>query len=197
MEELPATALGVKLNDGVILAAERRLSYGGFVLSRAAKKVFKIGRFGIAGAGIMGDIQTLTRVMNVEIKYYEMYNNKPISVKAAAKLLSVILYQYKWTPFISELLFGGIDEEGPKLFVLDPIGSLIEDSYAAVGSGARVAIGVLEAEYDPNMSLDKGKEVVLKALKAAIERDVTSGDGIDILMIKRDNTSAEDFIKSF
>ncbi|BAB65301.1 MULTISPECIES: archaeal proteasome endopeptidase complex subunit beta [Sulfurisphaera] len=197
MEELPATALGIKLNDGIILAAERRLSYGGFVLSRSAKKVFKIGRFGIAGAGIMGDIQTLTRLMNVEIKYYEMYNNKPISVKAAAKLLSVILYQYKWTPFISELLFGGVDDEGPKLFVLDPIGSLIEDNYAAVGSGARVAIGVLESEYDPSMNLDKGKEIVLKALKAAIERDVTSGDGIDILTIKRDNTSSEDFIKIF
>ena len=197
MEELPATALGVRLNDGVILAAERRLSYGGFVLSRSAKKVFKIGRFGIAGAGIMGDIQTLTRIMNMEIKYYEMYNNKPISVRSAAKLLSVILYQYKWTPFISELLFGGIDEEGPKLFVLDPIGSLIEDNYAAVGSGARVAVGVLEAEYDPNITLDRGKEIVTKAIKAAIERDTTSGDGIDILTIKRDNTSTEDFIKIF
>lgn len=197
MEELPATALGIRLNDGVILAAERRLSYGGFVLSRSAKKVFKIGRFGIAGAGIMGDIQTLTRIMNMEIKYYEIYNNKPISVKSAAKLLSVILYQYKWTPFISELLFGGIDEEGSKLFVLDPIGSLIEDNYAAVGSGARVAVGVLEAEYDPSMSLDKGKEIVTKAIRAAIERDTTSGDGIDILTIKRDNTTSEDFIKIF
>mgnify|MGYP001772586069 CR=1 FL=1 len=197
MEELPATALGVKLNEGIILAAERRLSYGGFVLSRSAKKVFKLGRFGIAGAGIMGDIQTLTRIMNMEIKYYEMYNSKPISVRSAAKLLSVILYQYKWTPFISELLFGGIDEEGPKLFVLDPIGSLIEDSYAAVGSGARVAVGVLEAEYDPSTPLDKGKEIVTKAIKAAIERDTTSGDGIDILTIKRDNTSTEDFIKIF
>ena len=197
MEELPATALGIKLNDGVILAAERRLSYGGYVLSRSAKKVYKIGRFGIAGAGIMGDIQTLIRIMNVEIKYYEMYNNKPISVRAAAKLLSVILYQYKWTPFISELLFGGIDEDGPKLFVLDPIGSLIEDNYAAVGSGARIAVGVLEAEYDPNLSLEKGKEIAIKAIKAAIERDTTSGDGIDILTIKRDNISTEDFIKIF
>jgi len=197
MEELPATALGIRLNDGIILAAERRLSYGGFVLSRSAKKVFKIGRFGIAGAGIMGDIQTLIRIMNIEIKYYEMYNNKPISVRSAAKLLSVILYQYKWTPFISELLFGGIDEDGPKLFVLDPIGSLIEDNYAAVGSGARVAVGVLEAEYDPNLSLDKGKEIAVKAIKAAIERDTTSGDGIDILTIRKDNNSIEDFIRIF
>lgn len=194
MEELPATALGVKVSDGVILSAERRLSYGGYVLSRSAKKVFKIDRFGIAGAGIIGDVQTLTRIMNIEIKYYELYNNRKIGVKAAAKLLSVILYQNKWMPYISELLFGGIDDQGPQLYILDPIGSLIEDSYAAVGSGARTAIGVLEAEYDPSLSVDKAKEIVTKAMKAAIERDVTSGDGIDILIIKKDNTE-EEFIK--
>ncbi|MCG2909928.1 MAG: proteasome subunit beta, partial [Stygiolobus sp.] len=49
-------------------------------------------------------------------------------------------------------------------------------------------------EYDPSLSVDKAKEIVTKAMKAAIERDVTSGDGIDILIIKKDNTE-EEFIK--
>jgi proteasome beta subunit len=194
MEELPATALGVRLSDSILLAGERRLSYGSFVLSRSAKKVFKIGRFGIAGAGIIGDVQTLTRIMDVEIRYYEMYNNRKISTKAAAQLLSMILYQNKWMPYISELLFGGFDEDGPKMYILDPIGSLIEDDYAAVGSGARVAIGVLESEYKPNLSIDEAKELVIKAMKASIERDVTSGDGIDLLIIKKGEVN-EEFIK--
>lgn len=194
MEELPATALGVRLSDGIILAGERRLSYGSFVLSRSAKKVFKIGRFGIAGAGIIGDVQTLTRIMDVEIRYYELYNNRKISTRAAAQLLSLILYQNKWMPYISELLFGGFDEDGPKMYILDPIGSLIEDDYAAIGSGARVAIGVLESEYKPNLSIDKAKEIVIKAMKASIERDVTSGDGIDLLIIKKGEIN-EEFIK--
>ncbi|WP_221290651.1 archaeal proteasome endopeptidase complex subunit beta [Stygiolobus caldivivus] len=194
MEELPATALGIQLNDGIILAGERRLSYGNFVLSRSAKKVFKIGRFGIAGAGIIGDVQTLSRIMDVEIRYYEMYNNRKISTKAAAQLLSVILYQNKWMPYISELLFGGFDENGPKMYILDPVGSLIEDVYAAVGSGARIAIGVLESEYKPDLTLDKAKEIVIKAMRASIERDVTSGDGIDLLTIKKDGIH-EEFIR--
>nr|6Z46_H Chain H, Proteasome subunit beta [Sulfolobus acidocaldarius]6Z46_I Chain I, Proteasome subunit beta [Sulfolobus acidocaldarius]6Z46_J Chain J, Proteasome subunit beta [Sulfolobus acidocaldarius]6Z46_K Chain K, Proteasome subunit beta [Sulfolobus acidocaldarius]6Z46_L Chain L, Proteasome subunit beta [Sulfolobus acidocaldarius]6Z46_M Chain M, Proteasome subunit beta [Sulfolobus acidocaldarius]6Z46_N Chain N, Proteasome subunit beta [Sulfolobus acidocaldarius]6Z46_V Chain V, Proteasome subu len=188
------TAIGIKTKDGVVLAAERRLSYGDFVLSKSARKVFKLGRFGIAGAGIVGDIQTLTRIMNVEIKYYEMYNSRKISARAAAKLLSVILYQNKVLPYISELLFGGVDEDGPKLFILDPIGSLIEDSYAAVGSGARVAIGVLEAEYNESLTSEAAKELAIKSMKSAVERDVMSGDGIDILIINKNNIY-EDFIK--
>lgn len=194
MEELPSTAVGIKLNDGVILAAERRLSYGGYVLSKSAKKVHIIGRFGIAGAGLFGDLQALTRIMNAEIKYYELYNEKPISTKAAAKLLSIILYQYKYMPFISEILFAGIDNGIPQLYVLDPLGSLLDDVYAAVGSGARVAIGVLEAEYDQNMPLDKGKEIAIKSIKASIERDVTSGDGIDILILDKSGKTYTEYI---
>ncbi|BDC19284.1 archaeal proteasome endopeptidase complex subunit beta [Acidianus sp. HS-5] len=194
MEELPSTAVGIKLNDGVILAAERRLSYGGYVLSKQAKKVHIISRFGIAGAGLFGDLQALTRIMNAEIKYYELYNERPISTKAAAKLLSIILYQYKYTPFISEILFAGVDNGVSQLYVLDPLGSLLDDVYAAVGSGARVAIGVLEAEYDQKMPLDKGKEVVIKSIKASIERDITSGDGIDILTIDSTGKTSTEYI---
>ncbi|BDB97172.1 archaeal proteasome endopeptidase complex subunit beta [Saccharolobus caldissimus] len=194
MEELPATAVGIKVSDGVVLASERRLSYGGYVLSKQAKKIYKIGNFIMAGAGIYGDLQTLTRIMNVEIKYYEITTGKPISVHAAAKLLSIILYQYKLMPFISEILFGGVDSNGPQLYVLDPIGSLIEDMYAAVGSGARVAIGVLESEYDPKMSLDTAEQLAIKAIKASIERDVTSGDGIDVGVIDKNGRFKNTFI---
>ncbi len=123
--------------------------------------------------------------MNVEIKYYELSNNRKISVKAAAKLLSTLLYQYKMMPFISEIIFGGIDENGPQLFIMDPVGSLIEDDYAAVGSGARTAIGVLESSYSKNISIDQGIELAEKAIRASIERDITSGDGIDILAIDK------------
>ena len=192
MAELPSTAVGAVFSDGVILGAERRLTYGGYVLSKSAKKVFKLDRFGVAGVGLFGDIQTLSRIMSTEIRYYELYNNRKISTRAAAKLLSIILYQYKFMPFISELIFAGIDDSSPQLFVLDPIGSLIQDDYAALGSGAKIAIGILEAEYNKEMSVDKGKELIVKALKAAVERDVTSGDGIDLLVLKTNGEQIEE-----
>jgi proteasome beta subunit len=193
MEELPATAVGVVTTDGVVMGAERRLSYGGYILSKTAKKVHKIDNYGIAGAGILGDLQTLSRIMRVEISRYKLDMGRNISVKAAAKLLSLILYQYKYTPFISEILFGGIDENGPQLFILDPIGSLISDDYAAVGSGARVAIGILESQFSKDINAEKGKELVVKSVRASIERDVTSGDGIDVIVITKDDIKEEFF----
>ncbi len=51
-----ATTVGLVCKDGAILASERRYSYGTFVMSKVAKKVFKItDNIGVGCAGIIGD----------------------------------------------------------------------------------------------------------------------------------------------
>ncbi|MGC8975720.1 MAG: archaeal proteasome endopeptidase complex subunit beta [Thermoprotei archaeon] len=180
-----ATAVGIKTREGVVLAAEKRVSYGGFVMSRGGKKVFAIkDRFGLAFAGLFSDIQTLNRTMNVLIHSYELENSRPISVHSAARLLSIILYQNKWLPFISEVIFGGVDESGAHLYVMDMLGSLIEDVYAAIGSGAPIAIGIIESKYRDGISLEEATQVAVEAVSAAIKRDALSGDGVDVEVIR-------------
>ncbi len=181
-----ATAVGVRVRDGVVLGAEKRVSYGGYIVSRAGKKVFRVGdRMAFAAAGLFADMQRISRIIAAEIRYREMLTSSRMSVRAAAKLLSSILYSYKNAPFLSEILFGGIDDEGPHLYVLDYVGSLIEDDYAAIGTGAAVAIGIVESEYRPDMGLEEAEQLVVKAIRAAISRDAMSGDGIDIAVISR------------
>ena len=182
-----ATAIGIKAADGVVVAAEKRISYGGYVVSRVGKKIFKIGdRMVMAAAGLFADMQTLSRVLSAEVMYRELLLSSKMRVRAAAKLLSAILYSYKLMPFLSEIIFAGHDEEGFHLYVLDPIGSIIEDSYAAIGTGAPIAIGVVESEYKSDIPLATAVEIAIKAVKAAISRDAVSGDGIDIATVSRD-----------
>ncbi len=192
-----ATTVGVKARDGVVLGSEKRVSYGGFIVSKAGKKVFKLtDRIGVAFAGLFADMQMLAKILSAEISYYEVTLEKPMRVAAAAKLLSNILYANKLIPFITEVLVGGVDDTGPHLFVLDPVGSLIEDDFAAVGSGAPIAVGVLEAEYRRDMSVDEAEKLVEKAIRVAMERDAISGDGIDILVIRRRDGGVEAVEKS-
>ncbi|MEM1542025.1 MAG: archaeal proteasome endopeptidase complex subunit beta [Ignisphaera sp.] len=179
-----ATAVGIKVNNGIVIGAEKRVSYGGFVLSKVGKKVFVIGdRMAMAAAGLFGDMQTISRLIVAEIMYRERLTSRKISVRAAAKLLSAILYSYKLMPFISEIIFAGYDSDGYHLYVLDPIGSLIEDDYAAVGTGGAIAIGIIESNYNKNMTLDEAEELCIKSIKAAASRDAVSGDGIDTAVI--------------
>jgi proteasome beta subunit len=97
-------------------------------------------------------------------------------------------------PYIAETMVGGVDEEGPRLFILDSWGSLIEDDYAALGNGARTAIGIIETGYSSEITVKEAKELAIKAIKEAIARDPTSGDGIDMLTITS-NGYVEDSIK--
>jgi len=179
----------LKLRDAVVLAAEKRVSYGGFVVSKVGKKVYLLAdRFGMALAGLFADIQTISRWLAVEIRSYEIQLGYPISVKGAAKLLSTLLYQYKYYPFLSEIIFGGIDETGPHLFVMDPLGSLIEDSYAAIGTGAPIAIGIIEGGYREDLEVSEAEKLVFNAVRAAISRDAVSGDGVDVAVVARDKS---------
>lgn len=187
-----ATAVGIKVRDGVVLAAEKRVSYRGYVMSRAGKKVYRItDRMAMAAAGLFADMQTLRKIMETEIRYQELTTSSRMSVRAAAKLLSAILYRYKSSPFLSEILFGGVDDEGPHLFVLDPVGSVIEDDYAAIGTGAPIAIGIIESGYRSDMAISDARNLAVQAIRAAISRDVMSGDGVDLAIVTREGVKEE------
>ncbi len=179
-----ATAVGLKVNSGVVLGAERRFSYGGFIMSKAARKVYLItDRIGMAAAGLIADMQAIAKNVRAEIKYYELSTEKKVTVRAVSKLIANILYSYKFMPLMSEILVGGVDDTGSHLYIMDPVGSLIEDDYASIGTGAPIAIGIIESSYSKDMSISEAKELAIKSLKAALSRDSMSGDGIDILII--------------
>jgi proteasome beta subunit len=181
-----ATTVGVRVEEGVVLASEKRVSYGFTVTSKSARKIFKISdHLGIACAGLIGDMQAIARSLRAELRLYELDTNKKMSIRAAAKLLANMLFGQRYMPLMSETLVGGVDDTGSHLFVLDAIGSLIEDDYAALGSGATIAIGILEAGYRKDMTVDEARGLAIKAVRAAIERDALSGDGIDVLTITK------------
>ena len=187
-----ATTMGAIFHDGVILASEKRVAYGYLIVSKGVKKVFKItDQIGAACAGLVGDMQILTREVEAQANLYSMDVGRKVSVRSAAKLMANILFNRRYAPLITQTIVGGLDEEGPSLYVLDVLGSLIPDKYAAVGSGTELAIGVLEEGYKESMKLKEIKDLVTRAIKSAISRDVMSGDGIDFLIITKDGVTEE------
>lgn len=184
-----ATTVGIVCKDGVVLASEKRVSYGFTVLSKAGKKVYPITDYlGVAFAGLVSDMLAIVRTLAAEAKLYELDHGRKMPVNAASKLLANILFSSRYYPLLTETIIGGVDDKGPRLYVLDAVGSLIEDKYAALGTGAQVAIGIVESNYKEDMDVEAGKELAIKAVRAAIERDAVSGDGIDVLTITAQGT---------
>jgi len=190
-----ATTVGIIYKDGVILASEKRVSYGYMIVSKTGKKVFKItDKIAAACAGLISDMQILIRDLSAHAKLYSLDYGRPMPVKSAAKTMSFLLYQRRLFPFLTQIIIGGIDDEGAGLYILDPLGSVIPDKYACVGSGAEIAVGVLESVYKDMLPFEKAHDLVIRAIKSAIARDIASGDGVDIITIAKDGAREESIL---
>ena len=189
-----ATVVGLVCNDGVVLAAEKRVSWGRMVMSKSGRKVFQVTpNMGLAFAGLVSDMQALTREATAYANLFRLENNRPIGVRSMAKLISNMLFQRRLMPLLMETVVGGVDSEGPAIYSMDPIGSLIPDKFITAGSGAPIAMGLLEAQYSEDLSVEAGADLALNAIRSAVARDVTSGDGVDMLLIREDGLEERSF----
>ena len=81
----------------------------------------------------------------MECNLYQIRRSRPITVGAAATLLSNYLNQNRYFPAIIQLLVGGVDVNGPSVYSVDAMGgSPKEEEIVATGSGSPMAYGVLE-----------------------------------------------------
>src|SRR5438093_6226005 len=153
-------------------------------MSKVAKKVFKItDKIGVGCAGIIGDMQVLSREALAYMNIYEYERGRAGTVKNAAKLMANLLSARRLFPYLAQTIIAGVDNGAPSLFVMDPIGSVLEDKFAAVGTGAEVAVGVLAPAYSEGIAIDEARPLILRAMRSALARDISSGDGVDLLVI--------------
>jgi len=187
------TTVGLIAGDSTILAADKRATAGMLVASRTVKKIVKLTDYSaMTVSGLVADAQALADIVREEARLYELMHGVKLSIKGIATLLSNILFSSKWFPYLVQLIVGGYDVK-PRLYTLDPYGSLTEEKYTATGSGSPVAYGVLEDSYREDLTVDEAINIAVSAVKSAIRRDVATGDGVDVVVISG-NIYEEKFI---
>jgi len=181
------TTVGLKCKDGVVFATERRATMGNLIAHKVADKIFKIDdHIGATIAGGVGDAQSLMKYISAEVALYRLRNGARISVESAATLTANILHSSRFYPFYVQTLLGGVDDNGPSLFSLDPAGGVIKDNLISTGSGSPVAYGVLEDRYNEDIYVEEGVEIAIRAIQSAMERDAFSGNGILVATVTKE-----------
>jgi proteasome beta subunit len=178
------TTLGVVCKDGVILASDTRVTMGFYVAHKFGKKVYKIDdHLGMTIAGTVADAQRVVDILIANAQLYKINMNRPMPVSAAARLIANLLFSARYVPLATQVLIGGVDDTGPHVFNLDPLGSLTEEKMVSTGSGSPIAYGVLEDNYREGMSINELLPIIVKAVTAAMKRDVASGDSYNVTII--------------
>ena len=104
-----------------------------------------------------------------------------------AKMMSNMMYERRFFPLLTQVIVGGLVDK-PTIYTLDPIGSVLPDEYAAVGTGAEMALGILDQQYKKELNEVEAIDLAVKSIRAASMRDSASGDNIDVLVINKNGT---------
>ncbi len=180
------TTLGLVCKEGVVLASDKRATMGYMISNKSVIKVEQLDKhIGMTIAGGVGDAQKLVRWMKSELELFRMKEEQGISVKGASTLLANVLSNYKFYPFFVQLILGGYDNE-PRLFSLDMAGGVTSDKYVSTGSGSPYVYGLLETEYNEEMTIKDALKFAAKCITAASKRDIASGNGVTMAVITKE-----------
>jgi proteasome beta subunit len=181
------TTMGVVCSDGIVMGTDTRATMGTFIAHKKAKKVYPIdNHVAMTIAGGVADAQTVVEILQANSKLYRFEKDIPIPISAVARLAANILFSSRYYPFILQSIIGGVDDQGPHIFALDPLGSVTEEKCVSTGSGSPVAYGVLEPGYKEGMSVKDAIPLVVKAVNSAMKRDSASGDSFDVAVISKE-----------
>jgi proteasome beta subunit len=180
------TTVAMVCKDGVVLASDSRVSAGGYVAHRQGKKVYEIDHhIGMTIAGVVADAQNIVDVLKANAHLFHLENGRPMPVSAATRLAANIFFQSRGFPLIVQALIAGVDDTGPHLYSIDPLGSVNEESCMSTGSGSPVAYGVLESQCPDGMTVKEGVITAAQAVFAAIKRNAFTGDSIGVVVIDK------------
>ncbi len=179
-------AVGVKVKDGVVLAAEERLKK--LQSPRLSQKIFQVDEhIAIAAAGYVPDARVLVDSARTLAQNNRILYDQPIEVETVAKSLGDLAQQYTQyagvRPFGVSLIIAGVDDE-PYLFTTDPSGAYLEYNAVAIGSGSEAANEYLEQNYKEDMSLSDAIDMAIACI-AKVNEGKVEPTNVKVVTIER------------
>jgi 20S proteasome subunit beta 6 len=197
------TTVAISGDDWAIVAGDSRLSSGYEILSRKVCKLHPITDHCVLGsAGCKTDVDQLRSVLDINMKIYSHNHRKPMATPSVAQMLGNTLYYKRFFPYYAFNVLGGIDAQGKgAVYSYDAIGSFERTTYSATGSGQAYIIPLLDNvighknRLDPQRTLEKEEvvEIIKDAFVTAGERDIYTGDSLDIMVITKDGIQKSTF----
>jgi len=166
-------AIGVKCNDGVIIAVEENPR--ALQVSSITQKIFQVDKhIGIAAAGYIPD----ARVQVDNARFFSQSNkltyDEPVEVETVAKHLADQSHQFTQysgvRPYGVALIIAGIDQKGGSIYVTDPSGTYVSYAAVVIGENSDMVTEFLEKNYKSDMTLEDGASLAVAAINLKDEK---------------------------
>ncbi|KAL6046046.1 Pbf1p [Balamuthia mandrillaris] len=199
------TVVAIAGEDFCVVAGDTRLSTGYSISTRHGRKVLKLTEKAvIATSGMQADQGALHKVLQARLQTYEYEHRKPMSTPAIAQLLSTTLYHKRFFPYYTFNVLGGLDEEGRGVvYSYDAVGSFERVNYSSSGTGQQLLQPLLDnqigwkdqvaTKLKPRLTQEETVDLLKDIFTSAGERDIYTGDSVDIIVIDASGVKEESF----
>ncbi|KAF6063631.1 proteasome component PRE2 [Candida albicans L26] len=176
------TTLAFRFQGGIVVAVDSRATAGNWIASQTVNKVIRINPFLLGTmAGGAADCQFWETWLGTQCRLHELREKERISVAAASKILSNLVYQYKGMGLsMGTMVCGHTAKEGPTIYYVDSDGTRLKGDVFCVGSGQTFAYGVLDSEYKWDLSVEDALYLGKRSILAATHRDAYSGGSVNL-----------------
>ncbi|KAI8909025.1 nucleophile aminohydrolase [Gorgonomyces haynaldii] len=198
------TTIAVAGDDFCVVAGDTRQSEGYSINTRYAPKVFQLSNGAVlATGGMYADSVTLVKRIQQRMEWYQHQHNKTMIAPAIAQMLSTMLYHKRFFPYYVWNTLGGLDENGKGcVFSYDPVGNFEKRKWSCAGSAGHLIQPFLDNQVGkyhqnlanpPPLSLEEVLCIVKDSFTSATERDIYTGDFLEIFVIRAGQVTKEIF----
>jgi proteasome beta subunit len=182
------TTVGVIVKDGVVVGTESQATAGYVVAAKTAQKLFQINDYTCATiSGGVADCQYIINQLQAFSRLKQVEDEKVPEPKYIASITRNILFSGR-SYYLAMMIIGGysLKESKGALYGVDLLGTLYEEeNFLSFGSGSPFSLGVLEADWKPNLTKNQGINLIKTAISSSRERDAGSGYKIQLCTIDK------------
>lgn len=184
------TVIGVLAEDGIVLAAERKVTSKLLEQDTSAEKMYVLNdNILCAVAGMTADAGILINYMREEAQRYLSVYNQDIPIETLVRRVCNVKQGYTQhgglRPFGVSFIFAGYDDRyGFQIYTSNPSGNYSGWKATSIGANNTSAETLLKQDYKDGINLDDAKKLALKVLSKTTDSSKLTSEKVEFATVQ-------------